>query len=211
MMCCRRLGFVAAGSVLIACCNSSPTGPTDGTGCPGPYPSQATSSYVLPYEVGRSFVIGQANCGSGSHARGTLAQYAYDFLMPIGTPIVAARDGEVLLVEERHPNSTRIAGQENYINVRHADGTIAGYVHLTTNGALVSVGESVTQGQVIGLSGDSGSSTDPHLHFHVQSCLACSTEAVSFHNTRPHPQGLELGESYTAEPIVSRNVRGSGA
>ena len=45
--------------------------------------------------------------------------------MPIGTDILAARDGSVLLVEERFQNATRVAGQENDINVLHDDGSIA--------------------------------------------------------------------------------------
>jgi murein DD-endopeptidase MepM/ murein hydrolase activator NlpD len=127
-------------------------------------------------------------------------QYAYDFLMPIGTPVAAARSGVVFLVEERFSDGTRRAGEENYVNVLHEDGTLAGYVHFTQNGALVAVGESVVQGQMIGISGDSGSSTEPHLHFHVQGCNGCATVAVTFRNTRPHPGGLAAGESYTAEP-----------
>jgi murein DD-endopeptidase MepM/ murein hydrolase activator NlpD len=143
--------------------------------------------------------VGQGNCGSGSHAAGTVVQYAYDFLMPINTPVVAARSGTVFLVEERFTDGTRRAGEENYVNVLHADGTLAGYVHFTQNGALVEVGQSVVQGQVIGLSGDSGSSTEPHLHFHVQGCDGCATVPVTFRNTRSHPTGLVTGESYTAE------------
>ena len=122
--------------------------------------------------------------------------------MPIGTDILAARDGSVLLVEERFQNATRVAGQENDINVLHDDGSIAGYVHLTTNGALVDVGDTVRRGDRIGLSGDSGSSTEPHLHFHVQACYGCATVPVVFRNTRPHPNGLVTGESYRAEPYT---------
>jgi murein DD-endopeptidase MepM/ murein hydrolase activator NlpD len=169
-------------------------------GCAGPYPEQASSPYVLPWRVGEGYRVGQGNCGPGSHATGTIVQYAYDFLMPIGTPIAAARAGVVFLVEERFPDGTRRPGEENYVNVLHQDGTLAGYVHFTQNGALVEVGESVVQGQVIGLSGDSGSSTEPHLHFHVQGCNGCSTSAVTFRNTRSHPGGLVAGETYTAEP-----------
>jgi murein DD-endopeptidase MepM/ murein hydrolase activator NlpD len=120
--------------------------------------------------------------------------------MPIGTPILAARSGTVLLVESRFANGTRVSGEENYINVVHADGSIAGYVHLTQAGALVRVGDTVAQGQLIGLSGDSGSSSEPHLHFHVQACSGCSTVPTTFRNTRAHPRGLVAGEFYMAEP-----------
>jgi murein DD-endopeptidase MepM/ murein hydrolase activator NlpD len=177
-------------------------GPGGRAACAGPYPNQATSLYVLPYDVGETFVVGQGNCGSSSHAAGTLALYAYDFLMPIGTTIIAARSGQVILVEERFTDGNRMPGQENYINIRHSDGTLAGYVHLTQNGALVSVGDMVTQGDVIGLSGDTGSSTQPHLHFHVQQASGLPTIPITFRNTRAHPQGLLQGQSYLADPFT---------
>ncbi len=127
-------------------------------------------------------------------------QFAYDFLMPINSSVVAARAGEVILVEERFVDGNRTNGQENFINIRHTDGTIAGYVHLTQNGALVQVGDTVQQGDAIALSGDTGNSSAPHLHFHVQGCSGCSTIPVVFLNTRPHPSGLVAGESYLAQP-----------
>jgi murein DD-endopeptidase MepM/ murein hydrolase activator NlpD len=193
---CSALLAVAAA----ANCGGSPTTPDDFGSCPGTYPAQDSSLYVLPYRVGQAFRMGQGNCDSGSHARGSVVQFAYDFLMPIGTEIVAARDGRVLLVEARFADGTRIPGQENYINVEHQDGTIAAYVHLTTGGVLVRVGDQVRRGEVIGLSGDSGSSTEPHLHFHVQACTGCATAAIVFRNTRPHPRGLQRGETYIADP-----------
>lgn len=196
------LTAVSALMALMACGGGNGGLGPGAMGCRGPYPEQATSLYVLPWEVGRTFLVDQGNCGSGSHAAGTLVQYAYDVLMPIGTNIIAARSGEVILVEESFPDSTRVAGQENYINIRHADGTIAGYVHLTRDGALVAVGDRVLQGDVIGLSGDSGSSSQPHLHFHVQQAAGLSTIPVTFRNTRSHPNGLVQGQSYTAEPFT---------
>lgn len=165
----------------------------------GPWPEQSTSPYVLPYEPGQAFVVGQGNCSDGSHAATGAAAYAYDFLMPIGTPVVAARSGEVYLVEERYEDGDRTPGHENFINVLHDDGSVAGYVHLTRDGAFIEVGERVRRGQVIGRSGDTGNSSEPHLHFHVQECVGCRTIAVTFRNTRPHPRGLQVGESYVAE------------
>ena len=196
----RRVRIPSAalfGCMALAC---SPSDPSENA-CGRPYPAQATSAHILPWAVGEEYRVGQGNCGAGSHGAGTVVQYAYDFLLPTGTPVVATRSGTVVLVEDSFPDGTRRAGEENYINVLHPDGPIAGYVHLTENGALVTVGDSVAQGQVIGLSGDSGSSSEPHLHFHVQGCDGCSTAPVTFRNTRPHPNGLVQGESYRAEPF----------
>lgn len=194
-----RASLVLTIVVGLAACRSGTTGPT-GLDCAGPYPDQASSLYVLPWPIGLAFVVDQGNCGAGSHGAGTLVEYAYDILMPIGTPVVASRAGRVLLVESRYPDGTRRAGEENYVNILHDDGTIAGYVHLTTGGVLVGVGGRVERGHVIGLSGDSGSSSQPHLHFHVQRCDGCATMPVTFLNTSPHPRGLRSGRSYVAEP-----------
>ena len=200
------------GIVLLAAC-SSPTSP-NGVGarwiwrenCPAVYPPQESSPYVLPYEPGQSFVSG-GNCNQ-THRRNARDQYAYDFVtsldpiltMPIGTRIVAARGGQVTFVEERWADGTRISGQENMLLVRHADGTVAVYMHLTTNGALVEVGEVVEQGQIIALSGDSGNSDGGHLHFEVlQGCAGCGSIPITFRNTRPHPRGLIKFEAYRAD------------
>lgn len=77
------------------------------------------------------------------------------------------------------------------------------------NGVPVNVGDRVQQGDLVGLSGDSGASTAPHLHFDVQSCgpnlppdynpIPCGmTVPLTFRNTQPHACGLEARGSYQA-------------
>jgi murein DD-endopeptidase MepM/ murein hydrolase activator NlpD len=168
----------------------------------GPYPPQADSPYVLPFQVGESYSVKQGNChGVGAHAVGARLQYAYDFRMDIGTPVVASRGGAVVAVIESYPDFNHTPGEANAIAIQHGeDGTIAVYAHLTLDGALVNVGDVVQQGDIIGLSGASGDINVPHLHFHVEACSGCESIAVTFLNTRPHPNGLVHGETYTAEP-----------
>lgn len=123
--------------------------------------------------------------------------FAYDFQMPIGTPVHAARSGKVVHVEQSHKDATRKPGEENVVVIQHDDGTYARYYHLTQNGAKVAVGKDVKQKQLIALSGDSGASAGPHLHFDVtKECFkwGCQTIKMEFHNTKQNP--LKAGEFY---------------
>lgn len=129
--------------------------------------------------------------------------------MPIGTRICAARGGDVVAVRDTFEDGNGVDLEENFVFVRHDDGTIARYFHLTRAGALVEIGQRVRQSDVIGLSGNTGKSNGPHLHFDVQLCgpnlppsynqLPCGqTLPLTFRNTDPHPCGLEPGKRYLA-------------
>lgn len=175
--------------------------PSSGAGsCAGPFPEKSASPYALPYRPGEAYVVGQGNCTQESHSEDQ--EFAYDFDMPLGTIVVAARSGVVLDLVERFADGTRVPGEENYVLVEHADGTVGGYYHLTTEGASVEAGDRVEQGQPIARSGDSGDSTEPHLHFEVLECRDCRTLPVNFRNTRAHDRGLAEGESYEALPAT---------
>jgi murein DD-endopeptidase MepM/ murein hydrolase activator NlpD len=56
----------------------------------------------------------------------------------------------------------------NYISIQHSDGSVAHYWHFQKDGVIVNVGDTVQTGQWIGLSGNTGYSAFPHLHFEVQ-------------------------------------------
>lgn len=124
--------------------------------------------YQLPYESGKSYYVLQ---GYGSRLSHTGAeQYTVDFYMPVGTPVHAARDGIVAKTEESHSKGCWKGGcakYANYIVVLHDDWTTGEYYHLQKNGVLVEVGDTVVAGQKIGLSGNTGNSAMPHLHFGV--------------------------------------------
>lgn len=169
----------------------------------GPYPPEATSAYVLPYEVGSAHTVSQGNCSAFSHKPGTGDQYAYDFLMPIGTPIVASRPGTVTRLVTRFMDNTGVPGEENVVGVTHDDGSQALYFHIARDGELVAMGQTVRTGEVIALSGNSGASTEPHLHYVVIGPAGTSppgTLPITFNNTRDHPNGLQEGQRYTALP-----------
>lgn len=124
--------------------------------------------YALPYAAGRSYRVLQGYNSRLTH-RGR-EEYAIDFEMPEGTPVHAARAGIVAQVVEQHDLGCATGGcgqYANYIVILHNDGTTGEYYHLAKDGAFVNAGDSVRRGQKIGLSGNTGHSTRPHLHFGV--------------------------------------------
>ena len=169
--------------------------------------------YVLPYAVGQQFRVNRTFEHYDVALNDGVGLYAIDFALPLRTPVHAARAGVVVAVEERFSDDDRAEYHENWVMIRHADGTVARYIHLTIDGALVQVGDRVLQGEQIGLSGNSGPSSDPHLHFDVQTCgpnlppaynsPPCGmTVPVSFRNTAVHSCGLQSRSSYTAQPFT---------
>lgn len=113
--------------------------------------------------------------------------------MPIGTPVLAARDGVVIYVDVDHEGFQPLA---NYILIEHADGDRTGYAHLRRNGSLVKVGDSVRQGQSIGYSGKEGIALFAHLHFYATSDHGSKPKPISFQEV---PGGVPFaGQFYTS-------------
>ena len=156
-----------ATALLLAGCFSLPGRPDDPQvpGCleNAELGDPAESPYVLPYPVGSAYEVFQTYCGPVSHGKD--GQMAIDFLMPIGSEVVAARAGTVRYVSDRNEDFGR---RFNAIYVEHEDGTTAFYGHLEQGSSKVRVGDRVAAGQAIALSGSSGTSLE-HLHFGVTS------------------------------------------
>lgn len=124
--------------------------------------------YALPYQNGKSHLLVQGYFSRFSHKE----RAALDFKMKRGTKILAARDGIVVRVKEDGDKgglNKKYRPYGNNIIIQHPDGSRAGYWHLQFNGALVNVGDSIKKGQVIALSGKTGYTALPHLHFLVWS------------------------------------------
>lgn len=122
--------------------------------------------YNLPYPKGKKYKIIQSFGGKFSHNQ-PHSQYAIDFGMKVGDTITAVRDGIVFFVKEdsnEYCKTRKCVDKGNKVLILHDDGTMAHYVHLDFEGSLVEVGDNVTIGQPIAISGMTGFTTTPHLH-----------------------------------------------
>ncbi len=163
------------------------TGPEDLT----QYPPQESSPFKLPWQAGVTRFVSQGNRSFTSH-RG-LHLCAWDFVMPIGTPVLAAGEGKVVRVEMEHEG---IGIKANIIEIEHSVGVRTGYAHLKKDSALVKVGDHVNQGQVIALSGMTGQTPGPHLHFFAVDLTGSVPIPISFKDVEG---GVPLaGQFYTS-------------
>jgi murein DD-endopeptidase MepM/ murein hydrolase activator NlpD len=172
---------------------------------PGDWRAQPDEAgvYQLPFDsTAHMFRISQAFGGKGSH---TDAQnfYAVDITMPEGTPVLAAREGTVMTVENDYFGAgldlAKFAERANNVRIVHADGSMAVYAHLALESVRVQVGDRVRAGQVIALSGDTGYTTGPHLHFCVQRNADMDLKSIPFRFEGPRgaftPEaGMMVGE-----------------
>lgn len=143
---------------------------------------QPPSAYRIPFAIGRSFPVSQSFNGSFSHNVPS-SQYAVDIAMPEGTNIYAARDGIVMDVANDFFGGgakDKYKERSNLIRILHDDGTMAVYGHLRSESARVTPGIRVRRGQHIGISGNTGFSTGPHLHFVIQVNTGLNMRSVPF-------------------------------
>ena len=117
------------------------------------HPPMWTASFLKP----RSSVV-TSEFGSGRLFNGALTtrHLGVDFRGAVGEPIRAANRGVVALVDNFF-----LAGNVVYID--HGGGVVTAYFHMSKT--LVSAGDTVKRGQVIGLVGSTGRVTGPHLHW----------------------------------------------
>jgi murein DD-endopeptidase MepM/ murein hydrolase activator NlpD len=141
------------------------------------------SPYQYPWKSGDSYSVGQGNNNpSGSH-NGVQA-FAFDFSLPSGTTVRAARAGVVEWLQQNQtttydpsqpttptntpfPNGS-LQNWGNAVRIRHAGGFTSWYFHPQPNTVTVNVGDTVQSGQPIATSDNTGRSSGAHLHFQVQ-------------------------------------------
>ncbi len=126
-----------------------------------------TYLYSMPFGGTEPRELTQGYGGRESHMDGM--RYSLDFAMPEGTPVLAAREGSVLHVQDGFTEGgvrLELLDKANIVVIAHPDGTMASYGHLRA-GVAVEVGEPVQVGSLLGYSGATGLAGQPHLHFHV--------------------------------------------
>jgi len=127
--------------------------------------------YQPPFPVGDSYWITQGENDRDTHTTPD-SMHAVDLGLPEGTPVLAARAGIVMDVEDDFfssgQNLERFGGRANIVRILHEDGTMAIYAHLQLDSIRVHAGSVVLAGERIALSGNTGYSSGPHLHFAVQ-------------------------------------------
>jgi len=166
--------------------------------------------YQLPYAPGNKFKVTQGYNGKFSHKGSN--QYAIDWDMPEGTLVHAARGGVVVRVKDdsdRGGASLEYDRDNNYVLIRHEDGTLGHYCHLQKGGCLVKAGQIVSPGDVIAHSGNTGFSSGPHLHFCVfktkDGCTRVSIP-VKFRTSQDKAITLSSGHAYRAAEIQSASA-----
>lgn len=133
----------------------------------GEFKADSSYIYTLPFEKNKKVFLIQAYESKMSHK----GERALDFKIKKGTKICAAREGVVTALRsdsDRGGLKDEYLPDGNYVSIQHNDGSIAHYWHLQKNGVFVNIGDTVKTGQRIGLSGNTGYSAFPHLHFEVQ-------------------------------------------
>ena len=170
-----------------------------------------TYLYFLPYPAGSSFKVTQGYKGSFSHTGPD--EYATDWKMPEGTPVMAAREGTVVSVKDHFDLGgphRKLEDCANMVTVQHSDGTMAHYCHLAPRSAKVRVGQKVRAGDRLAASGNTGFTSGPHLHFAVfkaRNGYGRETIPVKFRTATGSGVTLVSGQSYrAADPaVLARN------
>jgi murein DD-endopeptidase MepM/ murein hydrolase activator NlpD len=158
-------------------------------------------TYRIPYRAPKRYAVLQGFHGGFSHHGSN--EYAVDFDCPVATHVLAARPGVVVATNA----AAQGAGTSpefleykrvNWVLVLHDDGTLGEYMHLAPAGVEVQPGTPVSRGDELALSGNTGYSSTPHLHFQVMTAGEDGISAQSF------PFKLAASAKKDEEPVQGR-------
>ncbi len=173
------------------------------TGCRGRSSTKNSFSLLgaidLPFASGTSHRLGQQWFGSYSHSTYG-GEHALDFDMVNGsTDIYAVKSGIVMAVKkDSNINCASACSDANYVEIDHGNGFYAKYLHFAQNQVIVSVGQTI-QGSdtalILGKAGNTGWSTNAHLHFEMVDFAENCTVEYTF-NTYGSGSTLTTGTNY---------------
>ena len=166
---------------------------------------------TLPYLVGKTYKIVQGYNGKFSHTS-PYSRYAIDFGLPVGDTICAADSGFVVgLIKDYKEggNNRKWRDFANYITLYHPhSGLYTQYVHLDYQGALIELGDWVQPGQSIAISGLTGWTSTPHLHFNViypkeDEFVGTPVEFIEGMAGKDLKEGMQLEKKPISKPVES--------
>jgi murein DD-endopeptidase MepM/ murein hydrolase activator NlpD len=157
--------------------------------------------YALPYPHGLTFAVLQGFHGAFSHKGSN--EFAVDFDCPVATPVLAAREGTIVAAHAAAQGSGTTPDyldyrRTNFVIVMHDDGTLGEYMHLAPSSVDVKPGQRIERRQILALSGSTGFSSTPHLHFQVMTAADDGIAARSF------PFQLAIRPDKVEEPVLGR-------
>ncbi|MER7640292.1 LysM peptidoglycan-binding domain-containing M23 family metallopeptidase [Streptomyces sp. NPDC126522] len=158
------LGEKAATSGTDTTKSSTSSGTSSSSSSSSSKESSATQSAdTTSTSTGYGLPVTGGTIGTGYRVAGSMWSSGYhtgvDFVVPTGTTIKAVAAGTVV-------SAAYDGAYGNEVVIRHADGEYSQYAHMSQ--LSVSAGQTVTEGQQIGLSGATGNVTGPHLHFEIR-------------------------------------------
>lgn len=168
--------------------------------------ASAAPPLKTPWACEQTFAVSQSH-NTGSHL-GKGAK-AWDFALPVGTPILAPAAGTVRKLRQdstRYGCDPKFAYDANYIILAFGDGTEALFLHLKANSSELAVGDKVKAGDTLGEIGMSGFTCGAHLHFQVQkTCDSwwCSSVPATFAEHGDPATGQELTSANCTQPEES--------
>mgnify|MGYP001816165415 FL=1 len=170
-----------------------------------PVPTPVADLVLLPpFAADTQFPVSQGFKGERTHSTPD-SEFAIDIAMPVGTPVLAVRDGIVMDVEEDFNRGgvdrEEFMDKANHVRILHEDSTMALYAHLDLASVSVRPGARVRAGQQIARSGNTGFSSGPHLHFAVQQNIGM--ELISL------PFKFQTAEGVPAAPAEAQVLRGA--
>ena len=165
----------------------------------------------IPFINGTNVSIGQSYMGGFTHQGDSM--YSVDFIMNEGIPVVAFREGKIKAIKEdsdinciEENISIEDCTHGNYVIIDHGDFTFSYYLHLQQYSVEVEVGDSVGAGHQIGKIGNTGYSTEAHLHLEVTNGFGLGDSVmILFEELR----NLSGGVPFAGLNVISENTNNS--